>query len=248
MSLSFFKEIVLNIIYSTAVLFNSYAAVYIAAGIVTAFITGICTHISSRGSHRCDQLIPYVTALQDEISDIKERDNLLDKLYSVNHFSIIPSIIANAVHLLICLIIYPSLFMISAEGHDIPVDFLWVEDVTAKGIDLFTFLLYGAASAISIFIPTVLAKKLSPEKVKMCFLSLFISLAAVAAASHIFTIMLVIYLISKSLTSTVIMVIRAKLTKPMPELIVPEDIEAVFQLHTLKNQKEEEEELAETSD
>ena len=229
--MSFFKELVYDIMHNAAVLFNSYAIAYIVAGIVAAIVATVCATISNRAARKCDQLIPYVSALESEIDNKNLRDDLLGKLYSINHYSAIPSIIAGAIYVIFCLVIYPSLLAMPNDVSDIPVNFLWVEDVTSNKIDFFTFLLYGIETAVSTLVPAAIAKKLTSERIKMCLLSFMLSLVIILFASHIFTVMVVFYLVSKGFTLTIFNSIKAKKAKPLPELIIPEDIKAYYQLH-----------------
>lgn len=241
--MSFCKELITSLIYFMSESFNSYIVTYVIFGAIMAFISFIYRVFKSKNDHLCDKFAPYVKAIQSDVEDSSQRDKLLGDLYSVNHYNTIPTLVIYIVNFFLILVVYSSLAMITNEGRNIPVEFLWVKDVSAKVSDVPMILIYCATCFLSNILIMIVQKKFTAGKLGMGFLSFALSIVTMSIISRWFSALLIIYLMTRHIVSVVLNISYIKLKKPYPEIIVPDELEAIFQKSLAQNNNKEGEKL-----
>lgn len=243
--LSFFEKIITSLVYSTAGAFNSYVVVYVIWGFLISVVGIIFSHTQKKNDYLCNKFAPYVNAIQSNVESKEQRDKLLDSLYSANKYSAVPAIIIGFVSVSLMCVVYSSLLMISGEGRNIPVNFLWINDVCAKVPDMPMILIYSGIGLIMTIIMKIIRKEFSMSQLIIGAIAFAMSVLLMYFVSHWFSALILIYLTTKSIFSAAFSIAYMKLRKPFPELIVPDEIEEAYQSSLNKEQEGEKSEEGE---
>lgn len=228
--LTVFKNFFTEIIYSISIFFNSYVITYIIFAILMAFFGAIYSIKKSKNDKMCTKFAPYVRAVQVANIDRSEGDNLLSELYSKNHFNAFPVTLLSIFYVLMCMIIFPSLLLINGDNANIPVNFLWIENITTRTTNIPMIIIYAVICVFSRNLNAFCFKKIDKKRIITMFIQFMLIIIAAIVGARMFSCLFLIYSAIRLTLKSIIVVIYKKSHPSNDEIIVSDRLKELRDL------------------
>jgi hypothetical protein len=224
------KEFVVGLIYSMSEAFGSYVITYVIFAVIMAIFGTIYSVMKSKNDRMCQAFAPYVRAVQVADIDKEKGSALLDRLYTENNFNAFPATLVSIIYICMCLIIFPSLFLVTGEGRDIPINFLWVSDITEKTVNIPMVVIYAFICSISRLVMTVLFDKMNKQNISSIIIGFVCIVLSAVVGSRVFSCLFLIYSCLRRVLQTAFTIIYRKCFSKRKEVIICDELKELREL------------------